>query len=54
MIQILEMCKKAKTWLDCDPGLDDAFAIVLTAFSNAIDLIGISSLWQSDYRQDYL
>jgi purine nucleosidase len=38
------MSKKTKAWLDCDPGLDDAFAIVLAAFSDAIDLIGISTV----------
>lgn len=38
------MSKRAKTWLDCDPGLDDAFAIVMSAFSDAIELIGISTV----------
>ena len=38
------MSKSIKTWLDCDPGLDDAFAIVMCAFSDAIDLIGISNV----------
>jgi purine nucleosidase len=38
------MSKAAKVWLDCDPGLDDAFAIVLAAFSDAIDLIGMSTV----------
>ena len=38
------MSKKTKVWLDCDPGIDDAFAIVLAAFSDAIDLIGISTV----------
>ena len=38
------MDKKTKTWIDCDPGIDDAFAIVLAAFSEKIDLIGISTV----------
>lgn len=36
--------KTIKTWLDCDPGIDDAFAIVMCAFADNIDLIGISNV----------
>jgi inosine-uridine nucleoside N-ribohydrolase len=30
-------------WLDCDPGLDDTFAIIYAAHAEQIDLIGVST-----------
>ncbi len=30
-------------WLDCDPGLDDTFAIIYAAYDKNIDLLGIST-----------
>jgi inosine-uridine nucleoside N-ribohydrolase len=36
--------RKIDIWLDCDPGIDDTFAIILTAYSSKINLLGISTV----------
>lgn len=38
------MSKKDYVWLDCDPGIDDALAIILAYFSPNIELIGLSTV----------
>ena len=35
--------EKHTVWLDCDPGLDDTFAIILAAHHPTINLIGVST-----------
>jgi inosine-uridine nucleoside N-ribohydrolase len=35
---------KIDCWLDCDPGIDDAFALILSAYSPKINLIGVSTV----------
>ncbi len=36
--------EKIDVWLDCDPGIDDTFAMILAAYSQKINLIGISTV----------
>ncbi|MCB0371182.1 MAG: nucleoside hydrolase, partial [Bdellovibrionales bacterium] len=35
--------KKQTIWLDCDPGLDDTFAIIYAAHDPKINLLGVST-----------
>lgn len=32
-----------KVWLDCDPGHDDMLAIIMAAYSDGIQLLGVST-----------
>lgn len=34
---------KLSVWLDCDPGLDDTFAIIYAAHDKRINLLGVST-----------
>ena len=36
--------QKTSLWLDCDPGVDDAYAIILAAYTDEFKLIGLSTV----------
>ena len=35
--------ERKDVWLDCDPGLDDTFAIILAAHHPQVNLVGVST-----------
>merc|ERR1739848_336569 len=42
---VIKMKERSKVWLDCDPGHDDAVAILLAGYSpDQVELIGISTV----------
>ena len=38
------MSKIEPVWIDCDPGIDDALAIILACFSPNVKVIGLSTV----------
>jgi inosine-uridine nucleoside N-ribohydrolase len=45
--------QKIDVWLDCDPGIDDTFAMILSAFSPKINILGISTV-SGNSNVDYM
>ena len=39
----MDEIKRKSIWLDCDPGLDDTFAIIYAALSPRLNLLGLST-----------
>lgn len=42
-VVLMKVGAKKTVWIDCDPGHDDAFALILAATHDDIDLIGVST-----------
>jgi inosine-uridine nucleoside N-ribohydrolase len=41
-----------KIWLDCDPGHDDMLAIIMAAFSDGCQLVGVSTSAGNSYIEN--
>jgi inosine-uridine nucleoside N-ribohydrolase len=40
---VIQNAQTINVWIDCDPGLDDTFALLLAGKSKTINLIGVST-----------
>jgi inosine-uridine nucleoside N-ribohydrolase len=39
----MQSSDKTTIWLDCDPGLDDTFAIIYAGHAKELELLGVST-----------